>query len=257
MLRKWLRDPKVLAALTVLAAGLILYGGINGIAAAPSIQSTWFGAQANLDDIDVALTERSGDETESRLVHGEPTEQEASPLLTKLVPEGEDFVTGRTYTEKLAVKNTLNDRNNIGGDDGNGGDQLIKEYVRVTVYRYWETKDEDDNYVKNPDLNPAYIKIGWSKGTGWTEDESVRTAERNVLYYGSILHAGEETKEFTDSVTIDSAVLDHPEYKDARFVVWAEVNAVQTHNADDAMMSAWGKNDMIKVDSAAADSLDN
>ncbi len=257
MLKKWLRSPAVLAALTVVAVGLILFGGINGIAAAPRIQSTWFGAQAELDDIDVMLTERCAGEDESRQVHGHTDENGASPLLTKLVPEGEEFVLGKTYTEKLAVKNMLNDRNNIGGDDGKGGAQLIKEYVRVTVYRYWETKDADGKYVKNPDLDPSYIKIGWSKDTGWTEDENARTNERTVLYYGSILMPQEESKEFTDSITIDPTVLDLPAYKDARFRVEAVVDAVQTHNAMDAMMSAWGNNNMISVDENASEKIEN
>ena len=249
MLRKWLRSPLVTAALFVVAAGLILFGGIRGVQAAPRIQSTWFGAEVELDDIDVTLIEQSGKEESPRPVHGDDALLSAKDEKEKLLLLGDDseFTVGKKYVEKLAVRNTVNTNNNAGGADGNAGDQLIKEFVRVTVYKYWTTKDADGNYVKAPQLDPSKIEIGWDTSSGWSIDDRSTTAERTVLYYADILEKGKDTNAFTKSIRVDSSVLDDAAYKDARFQIEAVVDAVQTHNGKDAMMSAWGNNDMITV----------
>ena len=235
MLRKWLRSPLVTAALFAVATGLILFGGIRGVQAAPRIQSTWFGAEVELDDIDVALTEQSANDSAPNEKHGDDV------LLTTLLKDGEEFVVGKKYNDyRLAVRNTVNDNNNEGGADGNAGDQLIKEYVRVTVYKYWTTKDASGNYVKAPELDPSKIEVGWDTTNGWSIDDRSTTAERTVLYYADILYTGEDTTPFTKSIRVDSSVLDDAAYKDARFKIEAVVDAVQTHNGKDAMMSAWG-----------------
>ena len=102
--------------------------------------------------------------------------------------------------------------------------------------------------------------------SGWVEGEESHSGERRVLYYTSILPAGENsvTPDFTDTLTIDESVgsflakagktetvegspergaysirTDY-EYDGLRFVIEAEVDAVQTHNGADAMRSAWG-----------------
>lgn len=241
MLKKWLRSPIVTGVLFVIAAGLILFGGIRGVQAAPRIQSEWFGAQVELDDIDVALTEQCGGEDSPRLVHG------AGNLMKEenFLPEGEKFKPGMAYTERLAVRNTQNAENNQGGSDGN---RIIKEYVRVTVYKYWTKTDKKTGKVsKAPELDPAKIKINFVTDGGWTIDSESTTAERTVLYYANILEPQQDSTEFTDTVTVDGSVLDDSAYKNATFHIEAIVDAVQTHNGKDAMMSAWGKNNMITV----------
>ena len=259
MLKKWLSSPAVTTVLFVLAAGLILFGGINGAQAAPRILSTFYGAQVELDDIDVALTETNTDVIPSQAieVHGDGTADDHVPLLQNLVPEGEDFQVGRTYTEKLAVRNTQNAKN----DEGTTSEgRIIKEYVRVTVYKYWVRKNADGTFTKALDLDPDYIKLHFVTDNGWTEDKDSSTSERTVLYWGDIVYpmGNEEglpsdTDYFTDTLTIDPAAIKNPAYKNAIFRVEAVVDAVQTHNADDAMMSAWGKNNMINVGSDAED----
>lgn len=242
MLRKWLRSPLVTAALFVVAAGLILFGGIRGVQAAPRIQSTWFGAEVELDDIDVALIEQSANDDAYAERHGDDV------LLTTLLKDKEEFVIGKKYDKyHLAVRNTVNNNNNAGGADGNAGDQLIKQFVRVTVYKYWTTKDADGNYIKAPQLDPSKIDIAWDESNGWKIDGRSTTDERTVLYYAKILQPGEDSSAFTKSIRVDSSVLDNAAYKDARFQINAVVDAVQTHNGADAMMSAWGNNDMITV----------
>lgn len=255
MLKKWLRSPLVTAALFVVAAGLILFGGIRGVQAAPRIQSTWFGAEVELDDIDVALTEQSGTEEEARTVHGDDSLLSAKDKDGKLLVLGSDaeFVVGKKYAEKLAVRNTVNANNNAGGADGKAGDQLIKQYVRVTVYKYWTKKNADNKYVKAPELDPSKIELEWDLSNGWSIDDRSTTAERTVLYYADILNPGEDSSAFTKTIRIDSSALNDASYKNARFQVEAVVDAVQTHNGADAMMSAWGNNDMITVGADAED----
>ncbi len=250
MLKNLLRSPLATIGLFVVAAVLIGFGGINAVRAAPSIQSTWFGAQVELDDIDVALTEQSAGEDSPRVVHGDDA------LLTLMVPDGEEFTIGKTYDEKLGVLNTQNGLNNNGVVDD--GSRIIKEYVRVTVYKYWTRTDENGKTVKATDLDPAKIKLNFVEGDGWTIDRSAPgfggraedynggKGERTVLYYSSIVEPGKSTTNFTDRLSIDSSVLDEDKYKDATFRIEAVVDAVQTHNGSDAMMSAWG-NTMITV----------
>ena len=237
MLKKWLRSPLVTAALLVVSVGFIVYGGIHGAQAALTITSKWFGAEVVLDDIDVALTEQSANDSEPSKKHGD------DDLLTTLLKNGEEFVVGRKYDNyRLAVRNTANDKNNQGGADGNAGNQLIKEYVRVTVYKYWTKKDAEGNYVKAPELDPKKIDLVWDTSSGWSIDEDSTTDERTVLYYSEILYKDKDTTPFTKSIRVDSSVLDDDAYDGARFKIEAVVDAVQTHNGKDAMMSAWGNN---------------
>ena len=140
----------------------------------------------------------------------------------------------------------------------------IDQYVRVTLYRYWE--DKDGNRVT--DAPPELIELGLA-GNGWVEDPSAGTEERMVLYYTGILPAGQETPALSETLTIreeaafmtagrgvqgsegtDGGSGNSPAYRynALRFVLEAEVNAVQTHNAEDAIKSAWGVDVSVGTD---------
>ena len=99
---------------------------------------------------------------------------------------------------------------------------------------------------------------------GWIVDENASTEERTVLYWPSVLKVGESTPAFSDTLKIDnsitSKVTEHTteenglktttttfNYDGVSFHVEAEVDAVQTHNAQDAIKSAWGVD--VSVDS--------
>ena len=89
-------------------------------------------------------------------------------------------------------------------------------------------------------------------------DEKSSTTERTVLYYTGIVPAGKSTPNFTDTLKIDNKIAEKVKvetgkdengnevirhvykYDGYQFHVDAEVNAVQTHNAQDAIKSAWG-----------------
>ena len=97
---------------------------------------------------------------------------------------------------------------------------------------------------------------------GWVIDQAASTEERTVLYYSKVLPVGETTPAVTDILKIDPAVATKVietvetevtadgkelktityvyEYDGYDFYIEAEVDAVQTHNAVDAIKSAWG-----------------
>ena len=92
---------------------------------------------------------------------------------------------------------------------------------------------------------------------GWVIDEKASTLERTVLYYTEILKVDETAPLFTDTIAIDPSVAKDVvktvsragnvitttyNYDDLMFVVEAEVDAVQTHNVEAAIKSAWGVN---------------
>ena len=109
-------------------------------------------------------------------------------------------------------------------------------------------------------VSPGLIELGLT-GNGWVEDASASTEERKVVYYTGILPAGQQTPALSDTLTINekaALMMSGGEgreeagdngstgqataygYDGLRFVLEAEVNAVQTHNAEDAIKSAWG-----------------
>ncbi len=121
----------------------------------------------------------------------------------------------------------------------------------MTIYTYWV----GENGGKSTELNPEYIRIGLDEAGVWMLDDASSTAERRVFYYNTILHPGETTPYVCDSLTIDSDVIrvvtqevdDNGvvtttyAYAGAQFQLKVVVDAVQTHNADNAIWSAWGR----------------
>ena len=121
-------------------------------------------------------------------------------------------------------------------------------------------------------------KISWrdydSKGDGsWNEATGVllehMLPERTVLYHSKLLEAGQETAPFTKSLTVDNAIVTDVSqktetvnkdgktytkitttysYNGAQFCMEAVVDAVQEHNAEDAILSAWGREVTISPD---------
>ena len=218
MMKKLLKSPIATAVLFVAAAALLLTGGIGAAFAAPRIQSADYRAEVVLTDIQTALTENGN------VVEGDDA------LLSTLVPSGEKFKVGKTYDEKLAVRN-------VG---------KIDEYVRVTVTKFW-----NDANGKDVALDPALIDLHFVTGQGWTIDKDASTTERTVLYYAKPIAPGEDTSLFADKLTINGKVVtsvtkladgsEEFDYEGVKFRIKAVADAVQTHNATDAMTSAWGR----------------
>lgn len=212
--------------LLIVAVIMLLIGGVGGARAALT-ESDTHNATLEMKDISVVLQE-NGDDVEDE---GE--------LLASLLGKDETLKVGKKYDEVLTVKN-----------DGN-----IDEYVRVILYKYWT-----DGEGKAVDLDPELIKLGL--GANWKVDDKASTKERTVLYYTKPLEKGKTTEAALESITIDgklatmvtqtketvtegettyTTVTNEYTYNGLQFGLKAEVDAVQTHNAEDAIKSAWGK----------------
>ncbi|MBE6989599.1 MAG: hypothetical protein E7426_02490 [Ruminococcaceae bacterium] len=216
----------ITVVLLVLAVGLLLFSTIGGARAALGDPAT-YSAEVSMKSIGLVLNE-----------NGTPIED--GKLLSRLLSGQEDFVPGKSYDEVLTVSNT----------------GKIDEYVRLTIYRYWLGENG-----KRTDLDPALIRL--TLGTdGWVEDKDASTAERTVLYYTKPLEAeGDPTSAALTAVMVDNAVATGVQqvrsgntittiyaYDGMQFGLEIEVDGVQTHNAADAILSAWGIETTVGAD---------
>lgn len=237
-IREFISSPKGTMAAFGAAVVLLLLSTVGGARAALVERSENHTTQIETRQIGVSLVEKTGD-TDAVT---DPTK-----LLNGLVPEGEKVKAGVKYPEKLSVENT--------GE--------IDQYVRVTIYKYWvrtaETEDNEGNTTKTEtkvkDVYPGYIDLDLKLDNGWVIDQKASTQERTVIYYTGILEHG-DTVDFADGLTINPKVTTTVtknsdgsvtyDYKGLEFRVEVNVDAVQTHNAADAILSTWGckvKND--------------
>ncbi len=238
-------------ALFAVAGTLLAFSVVGSSRAALNYSSAVFEAEVRVQEIGVSLVE-NGTPVSSRNYTGSNDDWSSSngALLQNLLvtEEGktEELKLGHKYREELAVQNS-------------GVEDPIEEYVRVTLYKYWEKKNEATGfYEKAPELDSGLIDLHLTLGNGWREDTASRTEERTVLYYDPILDPGDITPAFSDTLEIldegieaevtktvtqtgEGTVIETVyTYDGARFVIRADVDAVQTHNATDAKMSAWG-----------------
>ena len=212
--------------LAVLAACLLLVGGIGVTRAVLTVSDTYSGT-LETPDIAIQLNENG------TAVSGEDA------LLKGLFKAGESLTIGKIYDEVLTVTNT-------GSAD---------QFARVTLYKYWT-----DEEGKRVDLDPAYIRL--VLGEDWAVDEASSTKERTVVYYTKVLAPGEEstpllTKISADSEvsilvaqeTVDTQVVDGVTYTkiETTYVydglnlnLEASADAIQTHHAQDAIEASWG-----------------
>lgn len=234
-------------------ASLLLLGSVIGSArAALAYYSEDYVAQMDMKSIGISLLENGERISWRDYLHKDDAwNQDSGVLLSKLLGEGETFSFDKQYTEELAVENS----------------GAIDEYVRVTVNKYWETdnSEEDVSHGKRMDLDPSLIQIHFLEENGWVIDKESSTEERTVLYYSNVLKSGQTSPLFADTISIDgkatrvvsekktidpqgyTTIESQYEYDGARFMVQADVDAVQTHNGKEAIKSAWG------VDVAVAD----
>lgn len=229
--KKIISSPITTVAAFALAAGLLLFSSIGGARAALTYFSDDYEANIEMHEIGVTLRE-----------NGNPVAE--GELLTNLLAEGESLKLGTAYTENLSVYNS----------------GVINEYVRVNIHRYWLDKDGKKLTALSPDL----IELNLTNlGSDWLVDEKAATDERTVLYYNKVLASGSTTPTFADKLTISGQVASSVreeressggyttitmiyEYDGARFCIEAKVDAVQEHNAQDAIWSAWGRRVTIK-----------
>ena len=228
---------RVTTAVLLSASAVLLIGStVGSTRAALTYYSENYGAEVTVSNIGVSLLENG--ETVSRRDYDSNGEwnETSGALLADL--QEETIVPGKEYDEALAVSNS-------GSIDSN---------VRVILNKSWT----DSEGSTDPNLSPDLIDLNLLTDNGWIIDEDASTAERTILYYTNILPAGETTPALSDTVRIDPAVADKVTeevatdengyktitftyaYDGYTFELEAEVNAVQTHNAQDAIKSAWG-----------------
>lgn len=227
--------------LVLLAAAVILlaFSALGSTRAALTYFSENYTAQMAVYDIGVTLTENGKDISNRDYRKGDGLwDENNGVLLESMLDETNGkLIVGRNYKENLAVKNS----------------GTIDEYVRVRIYKYWT----DESGEKVMTLAPDLIKLNLT-GNGWIQDKAASTEERIVLYYPNILASGETAPDFANQIKIDNGIASKVEqvrttdgnglttitttyeYDGVQFNLEAEVDAVQTHNAADAIKSAWG-----------------
>lgn len=264
--KKILASPIVTVAAFALAVGLLLFSSIGGARAALTFYSENYVSDIEMSEIGVALLEngavKSGDDA----------------LLTNMLKnaEGEDVSLqfNKGYTENLNVRNT------------GSIDQYVRVNVYKYWMTKAETNGKQEKTQElSPELiqlalngeilNPRADGTGTGRAAlqanGWLVDDGACTEERMVLYYSRPLAAaneetgtaaGESTL-FTDTLTIDGKVAQNVtkvpvegkpgcftityDYDGYEFCLDVQVDAVQDHNAEDAILSAWGRK--VSIDS--------
>lgn len=242
--RKFL-STKTIALLS--ASALLLVGStVGSTRAALTYYSENYAAQVEVSSIGVSLTE-NGEVVSSRDYSHKNDEwnETSGTLLADLQKDGK-IIPGKKYDEVLGVTNSGS----------------IDSYVRVILTKSWKTPDGK----KDTNLDPDWIELNLRTDNGWMIDESASTKERTVLYYSGIVGAGQETPVFANSLKINNEIgqqvktetttdkdgnkiINHVyKYNGYQFDLEAEVNAVQTHNAQDAIKSAWGVDVSVAAD---------
>ena len=138
----------------------------------------------------------------------------------------------------------------------------------MTLYRYWIDASGNKNFTTNAKgtstqgLAPELIKLELANTDSWLFDNDIiedksKTEEKMVFYYNKVLKAGEslENLPLCKTLSIDKSIADkctqytsedgHTittvyDYDGWSFCLEAQVDAVQDHNAKDAIKSAWG-----------------
>ena len=228
------KERRVTYLLLALAVILLLGSAVGSTRAALTYYSENYTAEVKVSQIGVSLAE-NGNIVSKRDYDGDDWKTESSPLLSNMLSAGEKLALNKLYEEKLAVRNT--------GE--------IDEYVRVRIYKYWTEGDSDKRLNT---LSPGLIKLNLTHGDEWVNpDGNTFDRECTVLYHKGPLPVGAEA-EFADTIAIDKKVAEEfttvdkgngivetvYKYDGVEFHVNVEVDAVQTHNAQDAIRSAWG-----------------
>ena len=264
-MKKIRRSPVVTGLLFLLAVVLLFAGSVGGTQAALQIFSDDYISAFDLKHIGITLYENGtpvsfrnyGDAAASGF-----TEEQDGDLVLKNLEDDPSFQIGRKYPFVITCRNT----------------GTIDHYLRVTIHKYWVKVGEKEKLglkgwfhglssdtvkqLDNDKHNPATIHLGYGGSEGynssaWVKDSNSTTDEREIYYYIGILPVDAETAPLFDTLWIDSSVAKKADvnvetvgdktvttytyaYNGYGFVVQAETDAVQTHNAPAAIRSAWG-----------------
>ena len=229
--------PKKSALLLTASALLLIGSTVGSTRAALTYYSENYSAQIEMQNIGVSLLENGDVVSSQDFTSKNQQEVKDGELLTVLLGEKEKFAPGKKYKEELSVQNSGN----------------IDTFVRVILTKSCQDKEGKKNTTLSPDL----IELNFLTANGWVVADQQTTDERTVLYYTKAVKAGDTTPALSDTLRINpsiaSDVTKHVtesekgksitytyKYNGYTFHIDAEVDAVQTHNAKDAIKSAWG-----------------
>lgn len=230
--------PNKYLILFMTAIVLLTFSAVNGARAALEIRSGEYDAEFNMYHIGVTLLQGENKKEVAWRNYDKEEETWITNDDIELFENVQNLRPGFNYTDEFRVRNS----------------GQISEFVRVVITKYWV--DAQGN--RRTDLNPAYIILEYDEDN-WLLDKDYTTDERIVLYYPKALKVGEETENFFKSISLDDEVRDKystlpPEptddgyhlityvftYNGAHIYLSIEADGVQTHNAKDAIRSAWG-----------------
>lgn len=237
------------SVMLLVAIMLLLGGTMTATRAVPNIFSNDYIAWFYMDHLQVHLLENGKDVCDG---HNDldGSSKVTGPLATDLgysvANDGTETLgkvkPGKVYKEEIAAKN---------GQD-------IGEYVRLTVRKYWVDPKTGE---KTTVLHPKYIKLKYNDSdyntSAWQINDSETTTESATYYYSSELDPGAETELLFNKLVIDGKVAEIGEVKETKegsktiytweykydgytFYIEADVQAIQTHNVNDAIHSQWG-----------------
>lgn len=225
--------PKKSALLLTASALLLIGSTVGSTRAALTYYSENYSAQIEMQNIGVSLLENGNVVSSQDFTSKNQKEVTNGELLTGLLGKNEKFAPRKKYKEELSVQNSGN----------------IDTFVRVILTKSWQNKEGKKNTTLSPDL----IELNFLTANGWVVADQQTTDERTVLYYTKAVKAGDTTPALSDTLRIDPKIATDVEktvkdntitytykYGNYTFHIDAEVDAVQTHNAKDAIKSAWG-----------------
>ena len=268
---RFLKRNGLLFLLSAVAALLLVTGEIDETRSAFEYESELYKGQVEVKNIGLTLRE-NGENIATRdnmiqnanLADGTKTndwyqwdnferENSHGMLQGPVFAQGNYLHLGQPYEEALSVYNSGS----------------IPTYCRMIIRRYWTYDTPANEDMDDPDrlrgkklsLDPGLIDIkltdNWIEDTTWADDNE--HPETIVLFYPHILQPGEESLPATSEIIIDGLLATKAtqtittnangtktiktvyDYDGIHFNVEVEAEAVQTHNASPAMISAWGK----------------
>ena len=232
MKKNFMKKPMTLLAV---AAVLLVGSTVGSTQAALVYYSENYSAEVTVSNIGISLVENEEVINYRNYIDDGKWDKktDSAILMEDMIKEGEKLVPGKVYDEELKVANS----------------GAIDSYIRVILSKYWV--DPEGN--RTTDADPAYIQLtpGSSK---WLKDADASNEEREIYYYSEVVAVEETTEALITKLTIDPKVAKELiqttngnniityeyKYDGYTFVVEAEAQAVQTHNAEDAIKSAWG-----------------
>ena len=207
-------------ALFAAAILLLSSGGFLGVKAAPAFTGQDYDATINLNTISVQVVDKNG----------------KAVGKSNLLSDMKTVNPGKIYNENISVKNNGN----------------APAFVRLVVRKYWT--DANKKIVTDPELDELLV-LGMADG--WTEKTPDTFTKTSVYYLDSQLEPGAKAPAI-ETVSVDGSIADavtksEKEREDGVIIytykydydgytinIEAEAQAVQTHNAKEAIKSIWG-----------------